>query len=207
MPWLLQSPGHQQPWHWLYKINWALSSKKKGHQYLRHLSVDKWEKMQLYIFVFQKNIQPTKFNDSTVESEKFMNQRNLYVLSQWRHKFTYTEDIPPNWWLTLSQWPSSNRNIFCVTGPLYREFPSHWWIPPHKGQWRRALMFSLICAWTNSWVKNRDAGDFRRLCAHYDLTVMFPWEQHNTSFTLKSHTVVKRYGLDSRVLFSKCTIM
>ena len=30
---------------------------------------------------------------------------------------------------------------------------------PHKGQWRRALMFSLICAWTNGWVSNRDTGD------------------------------------------------
>ena len=29
----------------------------------------------------------------------------------------------------------------------------------HKGQWRGALMFSLICAWTNGWVKNQDAGD------------------------------------------------
>ena len=24
---------------------------------------------------------------------------------------------------------------------------------PHKGQWRGALMFSLICAWINAWVK------------------------------------------------------
>ena len=28
---------------------------------------------------------------------------------------------------------------------------------PHKGQWRGALMFSLICAWTNSWANNEDA--------------------------------------------------
>ena len=28
---------------------------------------------------------------------------------------------------------------------------------PHKGQWRGALMFSLICAWTNGWANNRDA--------------------------------------------------
>ena len=26
---------------------------------------------------------------------------------------------------------------------------------PPKGQWHGALMFSLICAWTNSWIKNR----------------------------------------------------
>ena len=43
---------------------------------------------------------------------------------------------------------------------------------PHKGQWRRALMFSLICVWTYSWVKNRDAGDLRRYCSHYGVTVM-----------------------------------
>ena len=27
---------------------------------------------------------------------------------------------------------------------------------PQKGQWRGALMFSLICAWINGWVNNRD---------------------------------------------------
>ena len=27
---------------------------------------------------------------------------------------------------------------------------------PHKGQWRGALMFSLICVWTIGWVNNRD---------------------------------------------------
>ena len=43
---------------------------------------------------------------------------------------------------------------------------------PHQGQWRGALMFSLICAWTNGWVNNRYAGDLRRHCAHYDVTVM-----------------------------------
>ena len=43
---------------------------------------------------------------------------------------------------------------------------------PHKGQWRRALMFSLICAWTKGWANNRDAGDLRRHCTHYDVTAM-----------------------------------
>ena len=43
---------------------------------------------------------------------------------------------------------------------------------PHKGQWRGALMFSLISAWTNGSVNNRDAGDLRRHRAHYDVTVM-----------------------------------
>ena len=33
-------------------------------------------------------------------------------------------------------------------------------------------MFSLICAWTNSWATSWDVGDLRRHCAHYDVIVM-----------------------------------
>ena len=43
---------------------------------------------------------------------------------------------------------------------------------PHKGQWRGALMFSLICTRINGWVNNGEAGDLRRNSAHYDVTVM-----------------------------------
>ena len=39
---------------------------------------------------------------------------------------------------------------------------------PHKGQWRRALMFSLICAWINCCVNNLEAGDMKHHLAHYD---------------------------------------
>ena len=60
--------------------------------------------------------------------------------------------------------------------PHYRPFVwgIHRWPvnSPHKGQWRRALMFSLICAWINGWVNNREAGDLRRHHTHYDVTVM-----------------------------------
>ena len=43
---------------------------------------------------------------------------------------------------------------------------------PHKGQWRGALIFSLICVWINGWVNNLEAGDLRRSRAHYDVIVM-----------------------------------
>ena len=36
---------------------------------------------------------------------------------------------------------------------------------PHKGKWRRALMFSLICTWTNGWLKNGDTGYLKSLLA------------------------------------------
>ena len=83
MTWLLASPGHQQPWHWLCRM------------------------------------------------------------CPW---------LP--WGNILATFV-----IFRFTGPLW-------------GQWRRALMFSLICARINCWVNNREVGDLRCHRAHYDITVM-----------------------------------
>ena len=55
---------------------------------------------------------------------------------------------------------------FCAgNSPVSCEFP-------HKGHWRGALTFSLICVWINGWVNNRDAGDLRCYRAHDDVTVM-----------------------------------
>ena len=59
---------------------------------------------------------------------------------------------------------SSNWNIFCVTGHLCGEFTVHWGIPRTNGQWRGALMFSLICTWINGWVNSLEGGDMRRHC-------------------------------------------
>ena len=61
---------------------------------------------------------------------------------------------------------------------LARHWPFVRWIhrspvnSPHKGQWRGALMFSLICVWINDWANNREAGDLRCYRAHYDVIVM-----------------------------------
>ena len=60
---------------------------------------------------------------------------------------------------------------------------------PHKGQWRGALMFSLICIGTNDWVNNRDAGDLRRHRAHYDAIVMYDNETLATPFGCRFGTV------------------
>ena len=43
---------------------------------------------------------------------------------------------------------------------------------PHKDQWRGALMFSLICAWTNGCVHKGEPGNLRRDRAYYDVDVM-----------------------------------
>ena len=64
----------------------------------------------------------------------------------------------------------------------WKHFPRYWPFvrgihqspvnSPHKGQWRGALMFSLICTWIKPWVNNCEASDLRCYRAHYDVTVM-----------------------------------
>ena len=67
----------------------------------------------------------------------------------------------------------------------------------HKGQWRGALMFSLICAWINNCVNNREAGDLRRHRAHYDVTVMsfgllyWHWGNHACDCPIASEATLK----------------
>ena len=67
----------------------------------------------------------------------------------------------------LCMMTSSNGNIFRVTGPLWGEFTGHRWIPLTRPVTRSfGVLFDLHL--NNS----RDAGDMRRHCAHYDVTIM-----------------------------------
>ena len=76
----------------------------------------------------------------------------------------------------------------CVdNSPVSGEFPA-------QSQWCGALMFSLICTWMDNWINNREAGDLRHQCNHYDVTVMraignkFQLNlNQNTSFSLKKN--------------------
>ena len=74
------------------------------------------------------------------------------------------------------------RQVFHDDVIKWKHFPRYWTFvrgihrspvnSPHKGQWREALMFSLICAWVNGWVNTREAGDLRQHRTHYDATLM-----------------------------------
>ena len=55
---------------------------------------------------------------------------------------------------------------------------------PHKGQWRGALMFSLICVWINGWGNNCEAGDLRRHYADYDVTVIIHEKTKITQYNM-----------------------
>ena len=87
---------------------------------------------------------------------------------------------------------SIDKQVFHDDVTKWKHFPRNWSFvrgihrapvnSPHKGQWRGALMFSLICARINGWVNNHEAGDLRRLRAHYDVIVMvcLPDEMRST---------------------------
>ena len=81
----------------------------------------------------------------------------------------------------------------------WKHFPRYWpfvWgihrspvNSPHKGQWRGALMFSLICVWINGSVNNREAGDLKRYRAHYDVTVIHIFNCPLHTRSISHHTI------------------
>ena len=129
--------------------------------------------------------------------------RSQHNLSFWGRKHSsadFTDDISPEsllgsylwpcvvgaslFWLILTTcgqwWEAAFHNDDVIK---LKHFPRYWPFvrgihrspvnSPHKGQWRGASMFSLICVWKkNGWVNNREAGDLKRYRAHYDVTVM-----------------------------------
>ena len=87
---------------------------------------------------------------------------------------------------------------------IIKHFPRYWSFvwgihrspvnSPHKGRWRGALTFSLICAWTNGWANHRDAGDLRRHRAHCGVIVMIisnlHWALRDSNFVIKLDDIV-----------------
>ena len=74
---------------------------------------------------------------------------------------------------TLSMMTSWSGNIFRVAGPFCGEFISHRWIPSTKAS--GAELWCFLWSWPEQkgWVSNRDAGNLRRHCADYGVTIMF----------------------------------
>ena len=122
--------------------------------------------------------------------------------------------------LQQSHWVSNlrSRPTWCTQSqqrnPWWRHqmetfLPRYWpfargihWSPvnsPHKGQWRGALMFSLICVWFNGSANNRDAGGLRRYSAHCDVIVMH-WTKGGITQSKRSIGWVPHYIRLSRQL-------
>ena len=107
---------------------------------------------------------------------------NRVEVTTWMSEYILPHDDVIKWKHFLRHWPF-------VRG-IHRS-PVH---SPHKGHWRGALMFSLICVWINGWVNNGEAGDLRRYRAHYDVTVMLFNRGNHLSMACSSLLIHVRRG-------------
>ena len=118
----------------------------------------------------------------------YTTHKELCIWLAWCILFCFSNSrfqLYTTWLLTGAEvnwtWGICPQNIH-DDGIKWKHFPRNWPFvrgihrstvnSPHKGQWRGALMFSLICVWINGWVNNREAGDLIRYLAHYNVIVI-----------------------------------
>ena len=160
---LKNSKVHPTPYHVLWRWNnvlkpvYVISTRTENHFYsacLMHMIIlcpnvySWWLKLSLtWAIKYDSEINHTSFCTSMIH--------HFFV-----HILQITHDDVIKWKHFLRHWPF-------VRG-IHRSSVNS----PHRGQWRGALKFFFICTRINGWVNNREAGDLRRHCAHYDVIVM-----------------------------------
>ena len=130
------------------------------------------------------------------------------VRTRWEDKFRYINHIY-GWMFKhddVIKWKHLSR-----CRPFVRKIRRSSVNSPYKGQWREALMFSLICAWTKCWANNRDAGGLKRHRAHYDVTVVRLTHSYgylDTTASLLSHATKFNFlssdSMDTAILNHWC---
>ena len=147
--------------------------------------------IEIHTFSFKK----IHFKMASWKWRPFCLGLNVLRVYHWTSKLQYIPSL-----YCYKRVPISHNHEVCQMATIHddvikwKHFPRYWpfeWgihrspvNSPHKGQWRWALMFSLICTWMNGWVNNREAGDMRRHLAHYDVTTMC-WNYHPANVTFK----------------------
>ena len=106
-----------------------------------------------------------------------LNTFNNHIKMSMKYNIMQKSDVEISYLLFTPEICGSHDDVI-----KWKHFPRYWPFvrgihrspvnSPHKGQWRGALIFSLICVWINGWVNNRETGDLRRYRAHYDVIVM-----------------------------------
>ena len=119
-------------------------------------------------------------------------------VSSYKYRDPYCEDKIIFWPSSHWNFYTENRTSLCSNGPLYmccyctaidqkpwvrkklsfimtssneNLFSCYWPFVRVIHQWRGALMFSLICTWTNAWA-NKSRRRWFETPSHYDVTVM-----------------------------------
>ena len=130
--------------------------------------------------------QNTHTHDATGYFQKYISALKTFNCSSSQYTQIYyvntSSDIFYRHMETFPRFSISTRCYFCASHThddviKWKHFPRYWPLvrgihrspvnSPHKGEWRGALTFSLICACINGWVNNREAGDLSGHRAHY----------------------------------------
>ena len=157
------------------ETHWLFSCKRRFKIYFHWMKIFPfWFKLHCYV--------SSRVNNRPLRVQIMARSHYLY---QW-----WSSWLPP--FLGLSElkqsvrsrsysmdWAVAQLDILHDDVIKWKYFPRYWLFvrgiqrspvnSPHNDQWRRALVFSFICAWIKGWVNNRQAGDLRR---HYEIIVM-----------------------------------
>ena len=126
-------------------------------------------RISINLFTWNMHCRPIIWNHSTCANdlpsqlaELFRNANISPFTIYWRHLATFWQFFIAGHLFSpvpVSVLPVSHNDVI-----KWKHFPRYWpfvrGIPrspvnsPHKGQWRGALMFSLIWVWIDGWVKN-----------------------------------------------------
>ena len=156
----------------LSKQSWGWWFVTPSRSLWRHCNV---QANDLLNYLKRTKWQPTRTSLQKTQECKIL-QRQLYHICRMHPTLWRNPQIAFSWQI------GPLLNAYNDDVIKWKHFPRYWPLvrgirrspvdSPHKGQWRGALMFSLICVWINGWVNNREAGDLRRYRAHYDVIVM-----------------------------------
>ena len=135
------------------KGNMRYTGKRVCKHYCKHSSKLQWHVLRNTLKWISGN-----YSNSTWRRHHMKTLSTLLVLCEW------------TWWRHQMETFSALLALCAGNSPV----PVN---SPHKGQWRGALIFSLICARINDWVNNREAGDLRCYRGHYDVIVMIPGQR------------------------------
>ena len=121
---------------------------------------------------------------NTRRTASFYKRRPTVVKTPSRHAGSYllTKGVKYNFLLCRIAWWRHEMETFSALLALCAGNSPVPVNSPHKGQWRGAFVFSLICTWINDWVNNHEAGDLRRHHGHYDANVMARVKVNTTAF-------------------------
>ena len=103
--WLLESPGHQQPWYRVCKLAGFLFLRRKYCNLLHHPSCEKWWKMERWFYVSQNKFSTTRLFIYI-----------LIVLTQTRtttNSMTVIVCMGPILWMIYQSHLKFDENSFC----------------------------------------------------------------------------------------------